>query len=203
MNDADGRGETELNRAPADGERVLRMVNTAAHHRIDVYVKIRVLGEQLQLLVENFQTLFRNFIGIHVVDGNLQPLESSAVQAPDSFRNQQIAVGDEAGDHTVGANAVDHVVEFGMQQRFAARNCDDGRAQRAQFVDAAEHFVRGHWLREIVELVAVGAGQIAAADRNDVRKDRMVGGSQGAGGHGCPAQVAVQGLGTAAQRYER
>ena len=37
----------------ADLHGVVRIVNAAAHHRVDVDVKFGVLGEQLQLLVEN------------------------------------------------------------------------------------------------------------------------------------------------------
>ncbi len=131
VNDTDGRSESEFEGTLADGERVLRMMNAAADYGIYVYVKIRMLGEQLQFLVENFQTLLRNFVGIHVVDGNLQPFESGTVEALDSFRDEQVAVGDEAGNHAVRANAADDVVEFGMQQRLAAGDGDHGRSQRA------------------------------------------------------------------------
>ncbi len=60
-------------------------------------------------------------------------------------------------------------VEVGMQQRFAAADGDDGRAHFAEAVDAPEHFLERHRLGEIVEFVAVGAGEVAAADRDDVR----------------------------------
>ena len=199
VNDSDGRAETQFDGALADGERVLRIRNAAADHRIDVHVKLGVFGQQLQLLVEYLQALLRNFVGIHVVDGDLQPLEARAVQALNAFRHQEISVGDQSGDHAVRANAADHVVEFGMQQRLAPGNRDHRRPQRAQFVDAAEHFVSRHWLRKIVELVAVGAGQIAAAHRNDVRQQRMIGRGEGAHRHGSSPQIAVQRLHSAAQ----
>ena len=103
------------------------------------------------------------------------------------------------GDHAVGADAADDVVEFGMHQRLAAGDGDDRGAQRAQLVDAAIHFVDRHGLREVVELVAVGAGKVAAAHGNDVRQQRMVGRGERADGHVRSAQIAVQGFGAAAQ----
>jgi hypothetical protein len=89
-----------------------------------------------------------------------------------------------------------------MQQRFAAGNCDHGCAQRGQLIDAAEHFFGVDGLREIVELVAVGAGQVAATDGDDVSEQWMIGGGECARGHGRSAQVAVEGFGAAAKGCE-
>ena len=44
------------------------------------------------------------------------------------------------------------------------------RAQVGQLIDALKHLLGGDRLREIVEFVAIGAGQIAAADGDDVRQ---------------------------------
>src|SRR6185312_5144673 len=57
VNDADGRGKSQRKRALADGQRVLRMGNASADHRIDVYVEIRVLRQHLQLRVQNLEAL--------------------------------------------------------------------------------------------------------------------------------------------------
>jgi len=65
-----------------------------------------------------------------------------------------------------------------MQQRFAAADGHNGRADFAQAVDPANHFRGFHRLRKIVKFVAVGAGQIAAPDRNDMHKQRMARGDQ-------------------------
>ena len=86
VDNADRRSESEFDGALADHQSVLRMRDPAADHRIDVHVKVGVLGQQLQLLVENLQALLRNLVGIHVVDGNLQPLEAGAIQPLDSLR---------------------------------------------------------------------------------------------------------------------
>jgi len=86
-----------------------------------------------------------------------------------------------------------------MQQRFAAGNRDHRCAQRPQLIDPAEHFLRRYGLRKIIELVAVGASQVAATDRNNVRQQRMVGRSQCMRGHARSPQVAVQSFGAAAQ----
>src|SRR6202022_3862158 len=106
-------------RALANGERVLRMRNPATDPRVDVYMKNGVLGQQLEFIVQNFQTFLGNVVGIDVVDGNLQPLEAGSVQSLNAVRNQQIAVGDQAGDNTVVADAANHVVGLRMRQWFA------------------------------------------------------------------------------------
>jgi hypothetical protein len=103
------------------------------------------------------------------------------------------------GDHAVGADAADDVIELGMHERLAAGNGDDCGAERAQLVDAAVHFVDRHGLGKIVELVAIGAGQIAAAHGDDVRQQRVVGRGERMRGHLRSADIAVQSFGAAAQ----
>ena len=49
----------------------------------------------------------------------------------------------------------------------------DRRAHLRQAVDPPQHFGGVHRLREIIEFIAVRAGQIAAPDRNDVHQQRM------------------------------
>src|SRR5882672_4279791 len=66
--------------ALADGERILRITNSAAHHGVDVHVKVSVFGEQFELAVKNPQALLRDVVGTDVVDGDLQPFESGAVK---------------------------------------------------------------------------------------------------------------------------
>ena len=105
VNDPDGRAETQAQSPLADGERILRIFYAAAHHGIDVHVKVGMLGQQLQLLVQNLQALFRDLVGSHVVDRNLQPLESSAIKALNALGHQKIAVRDQSGDHAAFTNA--------------------------------------------------------------------------------------------------
>ena len=170
VNDADRRGESQFNGSARDGEGVFGMMDAAAQHGIDVDVKIGVLGEQLQFLVEDLQAFLRDFVGLRVVDADLQEFETGGVETRDAIRSEQIAVGDHAGNHAVAANAADDVVEFGMQQRLAAADGDDGRTEGGEAVDAAEHLVERDGLREIVVFVAIRAREIAAADGNDVRQ---------------------------------
>ena len=92
MNDADGRGESQAERAFADGERILRIFYAAANHGVDVHVKVGVLGQVLQFLVENFEALFRNVVGGDVINRNLQPFEAGAVEAFDALGNEKISV---------------------------------------------------------------------------------------------------------------
>jgi len=90
-----------------------------------------------------------------------------------------------------------------MHQRLAAGNRDHRRPQRAQFVDAPVHLGKRDWLREIVELVAVGTGEIAPPHRNDVGQQGMIRRSQGPRHHLRPAQIAVERLGMAAHSCQK
>ena len=90
MNDADGGRETQRYRAPADHWGILRMANAAADHRVDVDVKLGVLGQQAQLAVQHLQALLRNIVRHHVVDRNLQMVEARAVEPLDALRRQQV-----------------------------------------------------------------------------------------------------------------
>ena len=142
VNDADRGGEAEFQRAFADHQGIVWGMDAAAHHPIDVDVKIGVLRQQLELLVEHLEALLRNFIGHDVVDGDLQVFEPGVIEALDAVGDQQIAVGDHAGDHAAAANARDHQVEIGVQQWFAARDGDDGGAEVGQVVQARGTFPR-------------------------------------------------------------
>ena len=71
-------------------------------------------------------------------------------------------------------DAADYVVEFRMEERLAATDGHDGSSEFGQLVDAAEHDFERDGLREIVVLVAVFAGEVAAPNGDDVREQRMV-----------------------------
>src|SRR5580700_7685601 len=79
-----------------------------------------------------------------------------------------------------------------MQQWFAAADRNDGGAHLAQAINALEHFFQRHGLREIVKLVAVGAGEIAAPYRNDVHQHGMARGDEALCEHAQLAQFAVR-----------
>src|SRR5260370_29019362 len=134
----------------------MRIRNSATDHRVDVHMKIDVLGQQLELLFQNFQTFLGNLVGIDVVDGNLQPLEAGSVQSLNAVRNQQIAVGDKAGDHAVVADVANHVVELRMQQWLATRDGDNRPAPLGELVHSLEHFAGGHGLGDVIKFVALG-----------------------------------------------
>src|SRR5712691_1825123 len=139
MNDPNGRTESQFERALADGECILRNVYPASHHRIDVHMEISILGEELQLLVEHFQTFLRDLVRIHVINRNLQPLQASAVQPLDSLRDQQVAICNHPGNDAVLANACDDLVQLRMQQRLTANDSDDCSSQVPALVDALEN----------------------------------------------------------------
>jgi len=62
-------------------------MHSTAHHGIDVHVESRVLSQDLELLVENFEALLRDVVGIDVVDRDLQPFEAGAIQALNAVRH--------------------------------------------------------------------------------------------------------------------
>ena len=160
---------------------------------VDVHVKIGMFGQEEQFPVEHLQALLGNVVRHDVVDGDLQMLEAGAIEALYAVGGQQVAVGDHAGDHAVVADARDQQVEIGMQQGLAAGDGDDGGAERRQVIQALVHGVHRDGLGEIVKLVAIGAGQVAAAHGNDVRQDGMVDGGQPLGDHLELARAPVYG----------
>ena len=48
MNDADRRSEAQLDCAAPDSQSILRIPNAASNHRINIYVELGVLGEQMK-----------------------------------------------------------------------------------------------------------------------------------------------------------
>ena len=151
-----------------------------------------MLGQKLELLIQHLQALLRNVVRRHIVDGDLQPLQPRAVQALNALGHQQVAVGNHAGNHAARADAPDNVVEIRVKQRLAAADGNDRRAQLRQLVDAPEHGLGRNRLREVVKLVAVLAGKIAAPHRDDVRQQRMVRRQESPGDHLRATQVALQ-----------
>ena len=111
------------------------------------------------------QALLRHFVRLDVVDADLQVVEPGVVQRLDSLRREQVAVGDQSGDHAVRPDAADQGVEIRMEHRLAAAERDDRRAEVGQLVDPREHRVGRHRLGHLVVLVAVAAVDVAAADR--------------------------------------
>ena len=68
---------------------------------------------------------------------------------------------------------MDDVVELRMHHRLAAGNGNDGRSQRAKFVDAAFDELNRNRRRGVVILVTVATREIAPSHRNKVRKHRV------------------------------
>jgi hypothetical protein len=65
-----------------------------------------------------------------------------------------------------------------VQQGFAAADDDQRGAEFGQAVDATMHFLDWHRRGNVVVLVAVGAGEIAAPHGDDMHLDGMVGGNE-------------------------
>ena len=69
-------------------QRIFRVANAAAEHRIDIHVKLGVLRQQLELLVQHLQALFGDVIRLHIVDADLQIFEARAIQPLDALGHQ-------------------------------------------------------------------------------------------------------------------
>ena len=120
-------------------------------------------------------------------------IQARLVELLNAVHRQQVSVGDHAGDHAVVADAADDVVEFRVQDGLAAADGDNGGAEARQVVNAIEHGSERHGLAGRVELVAIGAGQVAAAHGDDVRHDDVVGIQHSMGDHAQLPQAAVGG----------
>src|SRR5581483_2930763 len=143
-------------------------------------MKVGVLGQQLKLSVEDLQALLRDLVRHDVVDRDLQPLQTGPAEALNPFNREQVSIGNEACDHSAIANAANDAVQLRMEQRLASADSDDRGAQVRQLVHTAVHILQRHGLGKVIELVAVLASEIAAAHRNEVRQQRMIGSEQSA-----------------------
>ena len=88
-------------------------------------MEIGVLGQQLELLVQDLETFLRNLVRRHVINRNLQPFQTRVVQPLNALVREQVTVGDQSSDHAVLANAADNVIQVGVKQRFAAADSDN------------------------------------------------------------------------------
>src|SRR5215470_3194764 len=140
-----------------------------------------MLRQPLQFLVEYLQALLGNIIRLNIVDADLQVIETCAVQLPYALRREQIAIGDQGGNHAVMPDAPDDVVQLRVEQRFAAADGNDGGAEFMEAVHPPQHEFERHRFGEVVELIAISAGEIASARRNDVRHDGVAAGMQSLG----------------------
>lgn len=168
VNDADGAGESQFQGAIGDFQGVFGIFHAAAKHRIDIDLKFRPFGEHFQATVESLQTFFGDFVGDGIVDADLQVLQARIVEALNAIFVEEETIGDQTSDHAAFSDMADDVVELGMHQRFAATDRDHRSAHLSQDVQTALHFVQRDRLGGVVELVAIGAIEIAAAHGDDV-----------------------------------
>jgi len=135
--------------------------------------------------------LFFETSGHHVVDGYLQVFQAGAIETLDALGGQQVPVGYEAAERAGGTDAAEDGVQVWMEQGLPAGEGHDGCTQLGQLVDAAEQGLQRHRLRDRVELVAVGASQVAAPHGDEMRQDGMVRREQTLGDHLPLAEAAM------------
>ncbi len=92
-------------------------------------------------------------------------------------------------------------VELRVEEGLASGDGDDGGAEAGKVVDAAEHLVERDGIGDVVVLVAVGAGQIAAAHGDDLRHDGVARGGEGMADEGELADASGGGFEAAAGRH--
>lgn len=87
------------------------------------------------VLVEHLQALLRDLVGSHVVDADLQVIQSGAIQLPNPVAAQQIPVRDHGRDHATRADPSDEQVQIGMQEWLTATERDDAGSEIGEEVD--------------------------------------------------------------------
>lgn len=173
VNRSDRGIESEFEGAPRDGERIFRVAYAGSDDGIDADIETGILGKPFKLLVEHLQTLFRDLIRLHVVDADLQVLQASPIQLSNALRSQKISVRDKRRNAVMAADTPNQFVKIRVKQRLTPAERNDLRPKRGEKINAMPHLRRGHRVGGFVVLIAVGAGEIATADRNDMRKDRV------------------------------
>src|SRR2546429_4705655 len=105
-------------------------------------------------------------------------LQPCVVQFLDASLRQQKPIRDHASDHLAPPDVPDNFIQLRMQQRLAPADGDDGGAHVRQDVQPLLHLSHRDRRREIVELVAIRASQVASADRDDMHQERVLGRNQ-------------------------
>src|SRR5688572_30751684 len=81
------------------------------------------------------------------------------------------------------SDAADDFIELGMQKRFATAEVHTQRPKPCKVIDAANHLGSRYGFREIIVFVAIGAGEVATARRNDLYENRTERRSPGSRNH--------------------
>ena len=183
VNDAQCAGEAQGDSPAGHLQGVLGEAYAGTDDRVDVDRKVGVLGQHHQLPVQNLEAFLGDIVRVDVVDADLQMLQAGPIELLDALDTEQITVGNQPCHHFSQPYPPHHGVQLGVQHRLPSADGDHGGAQSGQMVDPTHHILDGHRRRDLVELVAVGAGKVAAADGDEVGQHRMPGGKQGFGNH--------------------
>ena len=108
------------------------------------------------------------------VDADGQVVQPGLVQGLDDAVAQQEAVRDDARVR-LAAGVGDELGDVGVHERLAAEHRDVGGMQAVEGVDAFFEVVGGDGVREVVELGAVAAAQVAAAGDDQLGVEGCVG----------------------------
>src|SRR5262245_28695983 len=174
MKDSDRPFEAEFAYPSRDGQRVLGAPYRTPQHRIDRDVELRSLGQQTKFLIQDLEAFLRDVVSGDVVDADLKVIESRPVQPLYALGGEQIAVGDQSGDDVGAADALDQSFQFGVKQRLAAAEGDGQRSELGEPVYATRHLFNRHRFGRLVVFVAIGAGEIASANGDDLRQYRAI-----------------------------
>ena len=142
------------------------------------------------MLARTLRPLLGHLVGLDVVDADLQILKAGAVEPANALFLKIVAVGDDSGDHTAGANAGDDGLDVGMHHRLTTAQGDDLGAQRRQLVEPCEHVLQWNRIGDLVVFVAIRTRQVAPSHRYDLRQNGPVFVGDGACGHAQRAEGA-------------
>ena len=79
MDNADGCFESEFKRPARNRKSIFWITNTTSEDRVDIDVELGMFGQPLKRFVEDLQALFRDVIGPHIIDADLQMFKTGPI----------------------------------------------------------------------------------------------------------------------------
>ena len=162
-----------------DGLSSAILINSAFKEKVSiVLVDYANLIYKLERLLKNLLPVTKGYNRIFICDLGLNKKNQHKFI---SILGQMVGLGYKVTyiDHhdleEVTLSGVRYQVEdVGVHHRLAARQLQAEGAELFQLVDASNQLLLRYWRRGLVELVAVAAGQVAAANHHELGQERRI-----------------------------
>src|SRR5215472_1335607 len=105
MNESHSTVKSQCPSAIRNGKRIFGVSDGTTQDRVDVDTELCVIGKPLKFPIQYFQALVGNFIGVDIIDADLQIIEASSIQTPDVFDAEEIPIRQQTGEHVVVTDA--------------------------------------------------------------------------------------------------